>query len=136
MLHEDRIQARQEQFKLAVLKRNIEDINYLGKQNINPNHVFIVDEQIYSPLIYAITHDCVSMLKALLAIKRIRAQAVVNETTALEVAAERQNKLMVALLLKSEHINYSQHEIDKAFSIAYKANSPTIEIFWMITLCK
>ncbi len=48
MLHEDRIQARQEQFKLAVLKRNIEDINYLGKQNINPNHVFIVDEQIYS----------------------------------------------------------------------------------------
>jgi len=38
--------AFQEQFKLAVLKFNIEKINYLAKHNINPNHVFIADGQI------------------------------------------------------------------------------------------
>ena len=54
------------------------------------------------------------MLKALLALKKIGAQVLVNETTALELASERRCKLMVSLLLKYEHINYSQQEIDKA----------------------
>ena len=47
--------ALQEQFKLAVLKFNIEKINYLAKHNINPNHVLIADGQIVSPLTYAIS---------------------------------------------------------------------------------
>jgi len=69
------------------------------------------------------------MLKALLTHKKIRAQVLVNETTALELASGGRCKLMVSLLLKCEHINYSQQEIDKAFYNAHQANSPSVEIF-------